>query len=448
MLATQTTAASLRPERFSTCTLPSNQIEQLGPSPAPFTSLPLSPYSTIWAHPFPTPFQSRQGTRTGKGSTGGGRPGPLRRSAPHEAIKSNLSIVIAGERRSNQLYIPAMEQSLSELPEDVESLRAIIAAQAEELARQNQRLRSRDTLIEKLKAQLAVLRRARFGASSEKIERSIEQLELALEDIEAADAEVEVSARSAGSREKAKPSRQPLPDHLPRQEIVHQAACACPDCGGSPSSATARTSPRCSSTFRRRSASSATSGRATPASDCDAAGASDDADRCRSSAASPGAGLVAHVLCRQILRPSSALSPVRHLRSRRRRDLPFDHGRLGRHAPRALIDAARRRRYAPTSFAGEPPARRRHPGSGARPRPGRTQTGRAASGVYVRDGRPSADAKTPPAASYSLQSRSQGCASASPPDRLLRACLHADGYRRVPRSSIDARSARRRRRQC
>ncbi len=40
-------------------------------------------------------------------------------------------------------------------------------------------------MIEKLKAQLLLLRRARFGASAEKIDRSIEQLELALEDIEA-----------------------------------------------------------------------------------------------------------------------------------------------------------------------------------------------------------------------------------------------------------------------
>lgn len=141
---------------------------------------------------------------------------------------------MAGELRQNQLYVPAMGQSLSDLPDDVESLRAIIAAQAEELARQSQKLRSRDTLIEKLKAQLAVLRRARFGASSEKIERTIEQLELALEDIEAADAEIESSVRcTSGGREKTKPSRQPLPDHLPRQEIVHQAACACPVCGGS-----------------------------------------------------------------------------------------------------------------------------------------------------------------------------------------------------------------------
>jgi transposase len=73
--------------------------------------------------------------------------------------------------------------ALGDLPDDVESLRAIIAEQAA-------KLQVRDSLIEKLKAQLAVLKRARFGQSSEKIERSIEQLELALEDIEAAEAEV------------------------------------------------------------------------------------------------------------------------------------------------------------------------------------------------------------------------------------------------------------------
>jgi len=79
-----------------------------------------------------------------------------------------------------------MSPAVAELPDDVESLRAIISAQAVELAEQARRLHTRDALIEKLKAQLALLRRARFGASSEKVERTIEQLELALEDIEAA----------------------------------------------------------------------------------------------------------------------------------------------------------------------------------------------------------------------------------------------------------------------
>ena len=68
-----------------------------------------------------------------------------------------------------------MSQAVADLPENLESLRAIIAAQATELAEANRRLHTRDTLIEKLKAQLALLRRARFGASSEKVERAIEQ---------------------------------------------------------------------------------------------------------------------------------------------------------------------------------------------------------------------------------------------------------------------------------
>jgi transposase len=118
-----------------------------------------------------------------------------------------------------------MEQSLTDLPNDVEALRAIIVAQALQLAK-------RDSLIDKLKAQLAVLKRARFGASSEKMDRAIEQLELALEDIETAEAMASVSP-SLADPVKAKPSRQPLPDHLPRQDVVHQAACACPVCGGS-----------------------------------------------------------------------------------------------------------------------------------------------------------------------------------------------------------------------
>jgi transposase len=67
-----------------------------------------------------------------------------------------------------------MSQAVADLPENLESLRAIIAAQAAELAEANRRLHTRDTLIEKLRAQLALLRRARFGASSEKVERQIE----------------------------------------------------------------------------------------------------------------------------------------------------------------------------------------------------------------------------------------------------------------------------------
>ncbi|SEM41191.1 IS66 family transposase, partial [Xaviernesmea oryzae] len=131
-----------------------------------------------------------------------------------------------------------METSPSILPDDVDALRAIIAAQADQLAEQARKLQSCDTLIDTLKAQLAVLKRARFGSSSEKMDRAIEQLELALEDIEAAEAEAMavsgvLASSSTADPAKAKPSRQPLPDHLPRHDVTHQATCACPVCGGS-----------------------------------------------------------------------------------------------------------------------------------------------------------------------------------------------------------------------
>ena len=94
--------------------------------------------------------------------------------------------------------------------------------------------------IEKLKFQIAKLRRMQFGRSSERITRQIEQLELRLEELETGEAEdgrarAEAAEPVAPIRERAKPKRKPLPDHLPRQEIVHQpdddGACTCPDCG-------------------------------------------------------------------------------------------------------------------------------------------------------------------------------------------------------------------------
>ncbi len=94
--------------------------------------------------------------------------------------------------------------------------------------------------IEKLKFQIAKLRRMQFGRSSERITRQIEQLELQLEELETGEAEeiakADAEDRPAPIRERTKPKRKPLPDHLPRQEIVHEpednGACTCPDCGG------------------------------------------------------------------------------------------------------------------------------------------------------------------------------------------------------------------------
>jgi len=79
--------------------------------------------------------------------------------------------------------------------------------------------------IEKLKLQIAKLRRMQFGRSSERLARHIEQLELRLEELEAGEAE-EISKAAAEDqplpiREGDRPKRKPLPDHLPRHAIVH-----------------------------------------------------------------------------------------------------------------------------------------------------------------------------------------------------------------------------------
>src|ERR1700688_1096979 len=123
-----------------------------------------------------------------------------------------------------------MSRSAADLPEDPAELRRFAAALAAEV-------HSKTLLIEKLRMQLAVLRRARFGRSSEKLDREIEQLELLLGDIEESDAErqarTEVSDGEASSTLPSKrPSvRTPLPDHLPLETIVHEAPCVCPSCG-------------------------------------------------------------------------------------------------------------------------------------------------------------------------------------------------------------------------
>src|ERR1700678_1217386 len=107
-----------------------------------------------------------------------------------------------------------MSRSAADLPEDPAELRRFAAALAAGV-------HSQTLLIEKLRVQLSILRRARFGRSSEKLDREIEQLELLLGDIEESDAErqMRTEASHGGAFSilpSKKPSvRTPLPDHLP-----------------------------------------------------------------------------------------------------------------------------------------------------------------------------------------------------------------------------------------
>jgi transposase len=125
----------------------------------------------------------------------------------------------------------------SDLPENSDDLRRVVGDLQRDVAALAAEIHAKTLLIEKLKMQLAVLRRARFGRSSEKLDTEVEQLELLLADIEEGDAEnrarigaVEPAEAAAA---KKKPSvRAPLPDHLPLEQVVHEAPCVCPVCGG------------------------------------------------------------------------------------------------------------------------------------------------------------------------------------------------------------------------
>ena len=137
-----------------------------------------------------------------------------------------------------------MPLTSDQLPDDVAQLKALLVAKDAELAAARNGLIEKTLETEKLKAQLAKLRRERFGASSERIERSIAQLELALEEAEAVKAEsaaptsetvippVPDDAAQAELEPAPKKKRRQLPPELPRRDVVHAPAEACKVCGG------------------------------------------------------------------------------------------------------------------------------------------------------------------------------------------------------------------------
>ena len=128
-----------------------------------------------------------------------------------------------------------MALATAPLPETLDELRLFaVSLQSEmqrEIAARDAELYAKTLHIEKLKMQLAKLRRMQFGQSSERLNRQIEQLELQLEELEATEAQAEANAEASGQvstrPERMKPKRRPLPDHLPRQDVVHEPADAC-----------------------------------------------------------------------------------------------------------------------------------------------------------------------------------------------------------------------------
>jgi transposase len=297
------------------------------------------------------------------------------------------------------------------LPDDPSVLKGLVASLTSEL-------KSRDLLIEKLKHQLAGLRRHQFGSRSE----SLDQLELALEEEEIARAAEQ--RQDAGAADpippKSQPKRRPLPDHLPRNEPVLSPGDACGQCGGKlkrlgedvteeleylPGRFVVNriVRPRlacvCCETFHQ------------------VALPSRPIERGR-----PGPGLLAHVLVNKY---ADHLPLYRQSQIFARERLALDRSTLadwvGNSA--ALLEPlagaiGRHVLKAEAIFADDTPVKLQAPGSG------RTKTARL--WTYVRDERPWAGA-TPPAAWYRFSTDRK---AERPREHLkgFRGWMHADGY--------------------
>ena len=134
------------------------------------------------------------------------------------------------------------EALLSQREQLIAEKEALLAERDRLIAVRDAELYSKTLQIEHLKAQLAVLRRARFGRSSEKLDRDIEQLELLIGELEEGVAENKIRAEQAEDKARVISTRttptnrqpggrKPLPAHLPRERIVHEPAPACACCG-------------------------------------------------------------------------------------------------------------------------------------------------------------------------------------------------------------------------
>lgn len=127
----------------------------------------------------------------------------------------------------------AMSIDLASLPDDVETLHALIA----DLVRERDSARAEaEAEIARLRGILKTLQRMQFGRRSERLDPG--QLQLGLEDVAADLAEMEEVANSRPGNprppsDRAGP-RLSLPGHLPRDERVADVdAEVCPCCGGS-----------------------------------------------------------------------------------------------------------------------------------------------------------------------------------------------------------------------
>jgi transposase len=147
-----------------------------------------------------------------------------------------------------------MAVAIETLPDDVESLRQLLALRDGEIvaertarlaaevaaARAAATVSSAEVLIAHLRLAIEKMKRELYGARSERGRKLLDQMELELEEIEATAAQDETAAElTAGDGEKTvvpahvrrRPVRKPLPAHLPRERVIVPGPTACTCCG-------------------------------------------------------------------------------------------------------------------------------------------------------------------------------------------------------------------------
>ena len=134
-----------------------------------------------------------------------------------------------------------MKKTNNALQKDVKSMEQMVASLRLQLVESEQKhqehLKSKDTIISALHHQLFILKNAKFGRKTEKLEED-KQLDLAFDEAELLSVqEIEpedvIETRTITVKKK-KPGRKPLPNNMPYIEHVHdlndaekQCACGC-----------------------------------------------------------------------------------------------------------------------------------------------------------------------------------------------------------------------------
>ena len=139
------------------------------------------------------------------------------------------------------------------LPDDVASLKRLLAEREAEIAAERARrmaaeaeaawatasMSSAEAVIAHLRLAIEKMKRELYGARSERGRKLLDQMELELEELEATAGQDEVAAEMAArtggmaipAHTRRKPVRKPFPEHLPRERVVVPGPTACACCG-------------------------------------------------------------------------------------------------------------------------------------------------------------------------------------------------------------------------